>query len=185
MSLHLSILAIEGDHLAEFPRLWQRFDFEPRGDAREGVDWETVNRADDAPEDKAVCVVGGWTVVLDPEMVLMTETEACAALSAELKARVVGVVAEGVSASYGYHVFADGQQVRGFLRVDGELVDDHGAPLPEEAGIALQDVGESEVFDLLGRFGVDYDALEGETDFVLWPLTFTGEDADSAVGDMP
>jgi len=176
VSLHMSIVAIEGNRLADFPAIWRRFQYEPSDKPMEGATWETATKRE-TPETKAVCYLDGWTVILDPELVMMTEDAACAALSAEMSARIVGVLSEGVSASYGFNVFSGGHQIRGFLAVDGDTVEDTGAPLPEEDGIDKQAVSEPDMLAVLAKFGVHYDRLEKCDEFVVWKLDYPEDDA--------
>lgn len=70
---------------------------------------------------------------------------------------------EGTSGSYGFRVFALGEQQRLVMAIDGAVVVNEGAPLPEEEGIDWTRVFESECLTLAERFGIAFDLTVDRT----------------------
>jgi hypothetical protein len=125
-----------------------------------------------APRDhvyKAVALHAAWTVILDPELVMVTEEEACARLASRTRAPVFSMICEGASGTYSFSLL-DPDVRRAYMSVAGEVQDDRGAPLPEEAGIDLARIFEDDVLLVMERLGVPYAALELAPSFDVWTL---------------
>lgn len=166
MSMHISFVAIEGEHLNEIPEMLTAFDYsvtESKAveNAAELVHAFSTSAAEDVLT-KIAYTNGNWTVLVDPEMVVMHQDE-LADYSQKWKARVVGIVMEGTSGSYGFRVFALGEQQRLVMAIDGAVVVNEGAPLPEEEGIDWTRVFESECLTLAERFGIAFDLTVDRT----------------------
>jgi hypothetical protein len=111
-------------------------------------------------------------------MVMFADEEACSALARRFNAPVFGMCCEGISSTYAFSFFNPDLQ-RSFLVGDGEVSADHGTPLPEEAGIDLAELFETDVLDIMERLGFPFEDLEQATDFDVWELVFeVGEDLD-------
>ncbi|OPZ83639.1 MAG: hypothetical protein BWY76_02187 [bacterium ADurb.Bin429] len=101
-------------------------------------------------------------------------------MSTQLGARIFAVVAEGISGSYGFRLFAGGSLVRDFMSVDGKVETNAGTPLPEETGFDYESPFEDDVFNLMQRISVDV----GDLDVPFLIKTF-GDDAMASALSAP
>jgi hypothetical protein len=125
-----------------------------------------------APRDhvyKAVVWHSGWTVVLDPEMVMATEEAACSELARKAHAPVFTMVCEGTSGSYSFSLY-DPDLKRSYSVVDSVVHDDRGVPIPEEVDVRLEELFEDDVLLIMERLGVSYQSLEAIDSFTIWTL---------------
>lgn len=177
MSLHASLLMIKGDHLDRAEQIFTAFDYRPTGTVEHLDNWLGVLQAIDrprggAPRDivhKAVFVHNGWTVILDPEMVMFANDAICTQMSRALGGLIFGMLCEGTSGSYCYSLY-DGELVRAFWSFGGEISKDRGDRLPEEDGIDLEHVFEDDVLKVMERLGVDYVGFEDLRVFQVFEL---------------
>jgi hypothetical protein len=160
MSLHISVVAIQGDHVGEAGDLLRLFGCGAEDGPIEVTGWDAAARHLGDHSCKAVYFDGKWTVIVDPELVLMTDEAACAEVSRRLGSQVCGLVCEGVSGTYGFNVFRGGSKVRGFCSTNGVITEDEGAALPEEAEFEHSRASETSVIETLARIGFDYWNLE-------------------------
>jgi hypothetical protein len=161
MSLHISAIAIQGDHLNRAGELLGIFGFAAAAEPVEVAGWEEASKALADHNCKAVCSADGWTVIVDPELALMLDERACAEISRRLGTPVCGLVCEGVSGTYGFTLFREGSKVRGFCSTDGVVSEDVGESLAEEAGFDRSRASECGVIGVVARIGFDYWSLEG------------------------
>src|ERR1700682_2977415 len=102
MSLSASLLLFKGDHRAAMPEVFRLFRCRPIDSPQTVQAWSDVVpilsrwRVSRALVKKAVTSVHGWTVVLDPEMVMAMDRKACGQTSERLASAVLGVLIEGV-----------------------------------------------------------------------------------------
>jgi hypothetical protein len=160
MSLHISVVAIRGDHIGSAGDLLRLFGCEAEDGPIEVTGWDAAARHLGDHSCKAVYFDGEWTVIVDPELVLMTDEATCAEVSRRLGSQVCGLVCEGVSGTYGFNIFRDGSKVRGFCSTNGIITEDEGASLPEEAEFERSRASETRVIETLARIGFDYWGLE-------------------------
>jgi hypothetical protein len=160
MSLHISVVAVQGDHLDQAGELLRAFGYEPGAEWIEVAGWEAAGRYLADHGCKALYFHEGWTVIVDPELVLMLDEDALADLSRRLASQVCGLVCEGVSGTYGFNLFHEDRKVRGFCATDGVIAEDLGEPLPEEAHFDRARVSEAGVIGLVAGIGFDYWGLE-------------------------
>jgi hypothetical protein len=167
MSLHASLLMIKGDHLNRIEEILTTFNYRLTGTVEHIDSWSKALDAMTYPRPgksrdivyKVGFVHNGWTVILDPEMVVLANEDACAQTSQTLGSPVFGMVCEGTSNSYGYS-FYDGKLVRAFWVGDGDIFDNRGDELLQEDGIDLDDVSEDSVLKVMDRLGVNYADFE-------------------------
>lgn len=185
MSLHTSLVMVKADARGAVNEVFESFGYRVI-DSVKAHSWDaaieaTRGRLEERPETvthKSVVFDHGWTVIVDDEMVMFVDEEACSALARRFDAPVFGMCCEGVSATYAFTFFNPDLQ-RSFLLSDGEVTEDRGAPLPEESGINLVELFDTDVLDIMQRLGFPYDALERATDFDVWELAFeAGENLD-------
>ena len=128
MSLNTSVVMLEGDHLGRAQEVFSIFGYEITGEAQEFNNWGAALDAQQDPRPdtprgvvhKAVFVHNGWTVILDLEGVMWTDTPACTQVSERLGCRLFAMCCAGVTSSYSY-----GISKAGLLRVgvQGNLED--------------------------------------------------------------
>jgi hypothetical protein len=160
MSLHISVVAIRGDHISKAGELLRLFGYGAEDGPIEVTGWDAAARHLGDHSCKAVYFDGEWTVIVDPELVLMTDEATCAEVSRRLGSQMCGLVCEGVSGTYGFNVFRDGRKVRGFCSTNGVITEDEGASLPEETEFEHSRTSESGVIATLARIGFDYWGVE-------------------------
>jgi hypothetical protein len=160
MSLHINVVAIRGDHIGKAGDLLRLFGYEAENGPIEVTGWDAAARHLGDHSCKAVYFDGEWTVIVDPELVLMMDEATCAEVSRRLGSQVCGLVCEGVSGTYGFNLFRDGNKVRGFCSTNGVVTEDEGASLPEEAEFEHSRASETSVIATLARIGFDYWGLE-------------------------
>ncbi len=174
MSMHSSILMIQGDHLQSLPDVFSRFDYRQTRPAEPSEGWDNTLDAIEwhpgkgKPRNivhKAACVLHGWTVILDSEMVMVTSNKTCAAVSQMLHSKLFGMICEGTSGTYVY-LICDGDIKRWFFWQDGQVLEDVGDRVPEEP--PADDIDEVTILEMMARMGLDYSDLEQVAEFQLY-----------------
>ena len=173
----MAVLMARGDHRADLRGFFAPFNYTWTDRTEHVSTWRAALEGMAYPRPglsrhlvhKAVCFASGWTVVLDPELLMFAEEAPCTALATRLGAPVFGAVCEGTSATYGFSYFNPDRQ-RSFLVSDSEVQEDVGTPLEAEAGIATAALFEDDVLLIMKRVGVDYLSFEGLRDFVVVEL---------------
>jgi hypothetical protein len=160
MSMHIVVVSIEGNHLVEISEVLQkcRYVIEKTLTVRTGkqASRELAWNPDGQHVAKAAYFANGWTFILDPELVLMTNA-VWLEYSKKWKARVVAWLCEGTSASYGLTLFQSGKKSRQIVSVDGNVVVNEGKPLPEESGVDWSEATEETILGIAERIGAKYD----------------------------
>lgn len=180
MGFRTCVLMIRGDHLAVLPAVFQRFHYQVKAGPTRVGQWDQVMEALANPQSplllpKAACLVNGWTVILDPEMIMSADEEVCAGLSRQLRSRVFTMYCESTTGTYTYGFF-DGSVLRFVASVDGTADEDKGPKQPEEEDIAdLADLSEEDVLGVMQRIGVDYfEDLMAADEYYLYSLAAAG-----------
>jgi len=180
MSLHISVLAIEADYLAELPAFFEQADYRVLKTTTVRTSAEAGQLLNDQPDDrnkvvKVAYLQDGWTMLVDPEMVLFADNDLVGGLSKKLHSRILGWVCEGVSGTYGFSFFNNGQ-IRCKLSVDGKIAEDTGVPIGEEAAIAWDNVFEDDILKLAERLGAPFHYLEEDREYQVFLLDESGMD---------
>ena len=176
MSLSVSVVMVKADAMADVRAILELFEGRPL-EVERVTGWDAVLDALRYPRPgkpretvhKAATLCGEWTVILDPEMLLMANEAACAALAARYRAPVFGMVCQGTSGTYAFSLY-DPDLRRAYWIGDGEVFDNRGEPLPQEAGVDLASLFEDGVLEIMKRVGVDYAELEEAGAFEVWSL---------------
>lgn len=175
MSMHMSVVMVRGDHRSGARALFEAFNYRPV-ESRTLTSWDEVTRAlsfaarpSNTIVHKAVVTCGEWTVILDDELVMITDKELCAATARQLNTEIFGVIAEGTSGSYAFWRYAPDLQ-RSYFTVAGEVETDSGTPLPQEQGLDLPNLFEDGVLLLMERMGLPWSALERCPSYDVWTL---------------
>ena len=156
--------------------IFSRFDYVPvapmKVNSFEIVGQEMSYPRPDKPRNlvhKAVAFINGWTVIIDPEMVMSLEKELCAELSKVLGAKVFTMICEGASGTYSFALTENGKQ-RVFLSIEGEIHENEGTPIPEEEGVNLETLFQDDVLLIMEKLGVNYTNIETHSEFDVWEL---------------
>jgi hypothetical protein len=166
MSWHTSAILIRSDHLPGSALLLGQLGF-PGATEVGPIDFDaatSVEVLDDLEGGlgAAVASVDGWVSICGP--FLAADPDAAAHLSRGGAA--LTLMLEGASGTAGFEWFRDGHLLRRWLVQSGEVIDDEGDPLPEEAE-APDDDHEARVLYLLGRLALSVGAL-GDADYTLY-----------------
>lgn len=173
MSMHGSFILIQGNHLGSLPEVFSRFNYLTTSPPSLIGGWKGTLNAVEYPTKgkpktivyKAAFFVNNWTVIYDPEMLMVNDETACSNVSNWLNARVFGMICEGASRTYAY-INCDGNLIRSYWIGDGEVFKDSGEKFSEEP--ASQDIDEPDVLEIMSRLGVDPKELEEVKDFYLY-----------------
>lgn len=184
MSLHLSVIAIRGDARTAMGEFFEDCDYALKVPPKTVFSQRALVEALRLAEARAVCFHNGWTTVIDPELVLMLEDDVLAGLSARF-GTVLTMVCEASSGSYGFSCYHGGKQVRVLLVVDGETMDDTGAPLPEEKGTRYEKLFEDDIQRILAKLGYVYPVEEVPTGFVVYCLGAVAQTLEHADTEAP
>ena len=176
MSLHTGLLMINTDVRDNLSDIFSRFDYVPVGSTKvnsfERAGQEMSYPRPDKPRNlvhKAVAIIEGWTVIIDPEMAMALEKELCTELSTELGVKIFSMICEGASGTYSFMLTENGEQ-RVFLSIEGEIHESKGSPIPEEEGINLETLFQDDVLLIMDKLGVDYSRIETCPEFDVWEL---------------
>ena len=176
MSLHTSVVSIEGDHLQEIADVLRKsgyviqesFTVHSGDQASLELNWNPArNRVA-----KVAYSSEGWTHIVDPEMVLMID-DVWLEFSGKWNNVILGWICEGASGSYGLWVFQSGRKRREVLAVDGVIALDSGEPLDEESDVTWSVVFEDDVLLIAERLGAQYDFLADRT-YLVYRLDESG-----------
>ena len=183
MSLHISAISIAGDARDAISNLFEKCEYKFSTPPETVVNWEAFHAAFVRPEDKAVVHHNSRTAIIDPELVMMLDEDSMKELSNQFGS-ILTMVCEGVSATYGFSVFRNGEKIRSLTATDGEIVDEFGDALPEEDGISANTISEDTILNLLSKLGFDYFGLEEANEFKVYHLESAGDEAEG-VPELP
>ncbi|MFF2554615.1 DUF6461 domain-containing protein [Nocardia sp. NPDC058058] len=114
-------------------------------DTGESVDIDTVH---ERPCDYGIAMVGGWTLIADPQFLASFNDDAVREISDH--GRALAWVTNSVSTLHGFAWYVDGAPVRRIVYAEGEIVDEIGEPIAEEAA-APEPLDEDYVFEMMTR----------------------------------
>lgn len=169
MGMHVAIVVIEGNHVAEMSKVFGECGFAFEGSKVV----ETAKKATSAMANgaKVAYFLNGLTFIVDPEMVLFSD-DVWLKYSKKWNCRIIGCICESTSATFGLALYQSGKQPREIVSSDGNVVSDKGKPLAEESGVDWTEATEDSVFQLAERLGAkyffpakaDYTVFEGESE---------------------
>jgi len=123
--LHLSEIAIQGDHAKDVESLFAILKYRVIGSSwvtgwsgwNDALDKRTANRH---LVRKAVYVTHGWTHIVDPELVMFAEEKVLAKESKALHAKIITWLSESTSDTYGFSAYDKGRLLRSVLNLNGK-----------------------------------------------------------------
>ncbi len=147
MGYSIGVIAIKGNHLDKADRLFSTFDYIDNGESQNYSTWSEAtkflddNYFDYASRDialRGIWVDDGWTIIHDPEMVDLLESEKIEMISKTINADIWTILLQTTSGSFSFSKFAPNRQ-RHFFVVDGQIAENEGTPLPEEMGLNINE----------------------------------------------
>ena len=183
MSMHISVISIEGNHLNEIADVLKKCEYAIEDSFTVQTGDQALKALDWNPERnhvaKVVYFANGWTFIVDPELVLMFHN-VWLEYTRQWNNCVVGWICEGVSGSYGLTVFESGIKRREVFTIDGQMAVNDGKPLPEESEMNWNDAWEDDILEIAGRIGAEYDFL-ADREYVVFYL----DESQMAVPESP
>jgi hypothetical protein len=177
VSMHISVVAIKGNHLEEIGDVLKKckYTIEKSFKVRSGKDAsrELAWKGDRNRVAKAAYFASGWTFLLDPELVLTTD-DVWLDYSRKWNTRVVGWLCETTSGTFGLAVFESGKKRRQVVSVDGEVKVDEGMALAEESGMKWSEASVKGVLKIAKDLGAAYD-FPADRDYTVFQLRGSGE----------
>jgi hypothetical protein len=167
MSLHLSVISIEGDHMAEVSEIFELCNFRLDGSPRV---FRSVAELNEELEEvmigktkvkKVSYFENGWTSIMDFELVMISDETVWCELSKKWETTVLCWVCEGASGTYMLSLYRGGKKIRDLSCCNGELTES-GDPIPEEDGIDWREAFEDDVLTVAERLGAPYGCLEND-----------------------
>jgi hypothetical protein len=121
-----------------------------------------------------------WTAILDPQLVLPDEEEACRAISLAMNTDVIRAIWETVSGTYVFGLYRDGDVVRDFTVSDGVVSHSRGEQLSGEPRLA--DMTARDVMTLVEQTAVPLATVESARDLLhfRWELVEQENELDAA-----
>jgi hypothetical protein len=196
MSLHACLLMIRGNHIDELPGIFEDYGYQPRAAPTTAKGWDKALDALEEAEEaliagkpspigrKLACLVHGWTMILDPELVMVADEAACLKTSRRLKSRMFTMVCEGSSATYAYG-FYEGNLVRSVWYGDGTVDVNKGPQQPEEGELDPADLSEEAVLGVMRRMGVDYEDLASVHEYYVYEFDESGNASEEPAAGQP
>lgn len=141
MSMHISVVSIEGNHLDEVADVLRKCGYVIEDSFTAATGDQTSRELDWNPDRNRVpnvaYVADGWTFIVDPELMLMVN-DVWLEYSQKWNTRVVGWVCEDASGSYGLTVFDSSNTQCEVFSGMGEVGVNNGKPLPRGVGNGLE-----------------------------------------------
>ena len=171
--LHVAVVAIEGNHLAEIEDVFKKCKYEVKKSSKvktaKEASRELGQKLDGDRVTKAAYFASGWTFVVDTELV-MFENDVWLEYSREWKTRVIGCLCEETSGTFGLTLLKSGKKVRHVVSVDGEVKVDEGKALTEESGMKWAEATAKGVMNIAKRLGAEYDYLSDDREYIVFQL---------------
>lgn len=165
MSANHSLVLFEGDVTTSLPPLFDCFGLKTTGTVEtakglaeiwEYTNWPRRGRPKNVIH-KGILFNGTWTAVLDREMNMITDQEKCEHCAETFGIKIFGYMIESVSGTCAIYLYAP-HKIRGLNVQNFEVLEDFGDPLPQESGIASEEMLEDGAMRVSRRMGFS-DAL--------------------------
>ena len=175
MSLSTGLLAIKGQHSDKLSEIFSFFKLIDTGsdknlnnwnEAIELIDDEYMNR-DGNSQRRVVWFDNGWTIIEDLSLILCTDEESLTKISQKFSTLVISLVTQGTSGCYAFWYF-DKQKLRSFFNNNGELTDNFGTPLSQEADFNInENAFYDDIHGVAKKFGIDLTNAENIESFIV------------------
>lgn len=177
MSVHFSVIAIEGDHRSDLDSILGAYGYAAQSSPEEKSDWQSVedelSTAEDSdPEILVVAHNGRWTMFTharDALFRMVLAEDIAETLANGIDTRVFGALGDGISCTYGWYLFGKGHERR--VYVADNLFENEGDPLPGEPEVDRELYNEESIFDVTELLGFDLlDGFEALDSYLLVPV---------------
>lgn len=147
MGYSIGVIAIKGNHLDKTDKLFSTFDYIDNNESKSYSTWTEAQNFLDSNyfeyTHKDIALRGiwednGWTIIYDPEMVDLLESEKLESISKITSADIWTILIQTTSGSFSFSKFAPAR-VRHFFVGDGQIAENEGTPLPEEKGLNINE----------------------------------------------
>lgn len=177
MSLHASIIMINCDVTEKIKSIFETFDYICPESPKLSSQWNEVCDSFTYPQpgkdrnivSKAVSFINGWSVILDPELVLAIEYDKWNQFAQQFHAPIFTMICEGASGTYSFF-YTDGTNARTFFSIAGDTQEDSGKKILQEAGIDLNSIFEDDILLVMEKLGVKFRDIEEATEYQIWEL---------------
>jgi hypothetical protein len=164
MSLSTGFLAIKGQHSDKLSEIFSFFKLVDTGkdktlkywdEAIALIDEEYMN-PDENSQRRVVWFDNGWTIIEDLSLILCTDEESLTKISQHFSTPVFSLATQGTSNCFAFWYF-DKLKLRSFFNNGGEVTDNFGTPLSQEADF---NINENAFYDdmhgVAKKFGIDW-----------------------------
>lgn len=178
MSLTTGLIAIKGQHSDKLAEIFNFFKLVDTYSDKTLTNWnEAIQVIDDEymnPNDnsqrRVVWFDNGWTIIEDLSLILCTDEETLTKISQHFSTPVFSLATQGTSGCYGFWYF-DKQKLRSFFYNDGQVTDNFGTPLSQEADFNINDNAfYDDIHGVAKQFGIDLTNAENLKSFIVKQL---------------
>jgi len=142
MGLSNAIVAIKGNQLENIGQISEILNY--------FEDENLINEISGAAQFK-----NGWTILIDEEMVFVTEEDLLQELSEELDTEVFSFTIQSTSATYGFSYF-NKDISRVFLVQDGDIITNEGDKLIQEKDLSIdKNISKNEILKIAKKISID------------------------------
>lgn len=183
MSESIGFIAIKGNQLSKLAELFSRFQLIDTNKDLHLNSWAEAGKVieqeylepNDYSQRRVVWLHNNWTIIEDHSLLLCTDTEALQQNAQEGGLCIYSFLSQSTSNSHGFWSFNPNLE-RAFFIEDGEIVENTGAPLPQEAGLNInEDLYYDDIIELAASLGIDYYAAEQLKQFTVKQLLNNAE----------
>jgi len=160
MSLHLSVISIQGNRLAELPEVLKKNGYIIDQETSVETSEEAIKAAEEHPDrlhvTKIAYAANGFTHLLDLEMVLQKD-DVWLEFTKRWSCRMVAWICGGASSSFALSVCDRGRWIRSVLAIEGDVRENEGEPLEEEEWMEWAEASEEDILAVVERLGASSD----------------------------
>lgn len=178
MSLTTGLIAIKGQYSDKLPEIFNLFKLvDTNADkilnnwnaANELIDDEYMSR-DGNLQRRVAWLDNGWTIIEDFSLILCTDEESLTKISQHFSTPVFSLATQGTSGCYGFWYF-DKEKLRSFFNNNGEVTDNFGTPLEQEADLNInENASYGDIHGVAKKFGIDFTNAENLDGFIVKQL---------------
>ena len=178
MSLSTGLIAIKGQRSDKFAEIFNFFKLVDTNNDKTLTNWnEAIQVIDDEymnPVDNSqrriVWFDNGWTLIEDLSLILCTDEESLTKISQQFSTQVFSLATQGTSGCYGFWYF-DKQKLRSFFNNNGEVTDNFGTPLSQEANFNInENTFYDDIHGVAKQFGIHLANAENLNSFIVKQL---------------
>jgi hypothetical protein len=175
MSLSTGLLAIKGDHSDKLSEIFSFFKLVDTASDKNLTNWNEVIalideeyiNPDDNSQRRVIWFDNGWTIIEDFSLILCTDEEALTKISQHFSTPIFSLVTQGTSNSFAFWYF-DKQKLRSFFNSNGEVTDNFGTKLPQEANFNIdENAFYDDIHGVAKEFGIDWTNAANLKNFIV------------------